>query len=278
MSSSVWQNARSEFLGGKSLMATRRVVDHDFISHSHEYFELEMVCSGRGTHILNGRKMSFGPGTLYLLTPEDIHALHMDEPADIFNVSFSEELFSDAFSFEMLLNCQSKQTVLPPAERERVIALLELLRQETAGEERPFAPLYIRSVLNMVLIEILRREQSDGMMPGHTGLDGVLFYLQRHFREPITVHSAARQANLSPDYFGKLFRQVTGVGLPEYLGRLRLRYAARLLQSTDDAVTEVCYRSGFNSFSSFSRAFLREYKTTPTRYRQDSRKADGKGE
>jgi len=53
----------------------------------------------------------------------------------------------------------------------------------------------------------------------------------------------------------------------EYLTSLRLDYAAKLLIISDFSSTEICYTSGFNDFSSFSRAFKKKFFISPSEYR-----------
>src|SRR6266480_2530095 len=64
--------------------------------HWHEFYEVHFILAGRGTHLLNETTHQLVPGTLFLLTPADFHALipQPDQPLELFNVIFAEEVLS----------------------------------------------------------------------------------------------------------------------------------------------------------------------------------------
>ena len=91
-----------------------------------------------------------------------------------------------------------------------------------------------------------------------------VLYVDRHFRESLTLADVAARAHLSPNYFSERFRQYTGTSFQLYLQECRLRFARSLLASTSLSVSEVCHAAGFNSLSHFGRAFRRRYGVAPS--------------
>jgi transcriptional regulator GlxA family with amidase domain len=89
-------------------------------------------------------------------------------------------------------------------------------------------------------------------------------YVDRHFREPLTLADAAAQAHLSANYFSERFRQYTGTSFQTYLQERRLRFARSLLASTSLPVTEVCHAAGFHNLSHFGRAYRQRYGVSPS--------------
>ena len=51
--------------------------------HGHDFYELELICAGRGRQWLNGDCVPLERGSLYLCTPEDVHRVEPDEPDKI---------------------------------------------------------------------------------------------------------------------------------------------------------------------------------------------------
>jgi len=88
---------------------------------------------------------------------------------------------------------------------------------------------------------------------------------------PIDLNDAATQAGVSPFHFLRLFAAVLGVTPHQYLVRLRLRHAARLLAEDDRDVTDIAYDVGFNDLSNFVRSFHRAAGASPLKFRQASR-------
>lgn len=85
--------------------------------------------------------------------------------------------------------------------------------------------------------------------------------------ERITVSAMGEMAGMGRSRFHEEFRRVTGCTLIEYLTRVRIRAAQRLLRDTDARVLEVALDCGFPSLSRFYDAFKAQTGTTPGRMR-----------
>lgn len=86
--------------------------------------------------------------------------------------------------------------------------------------------------------------------------------------EPWTVESMAAHCGMGITSLAKYCRELVNSGPMAYLNLCRLEHAAAdLRQFPDRSVTEIALKAGFNSSQYFSTLFLRQYKTTPTKYR-----------
>ncbi len=97
-----------------------------------------------------------------------------------------------------------------------------------------------------------------------------LDFLDKHYMEEITLESAAKRVRLSPSYFSNYFKNQTGVGFSEYLNRLRIKNASRLLLETDEKVVHIAKEVGFHDAAYFNKMFKRETGLTPNTYRQSA--------
>jgi len=89
--------------------------------------------------------------------------------------------------------------------------------------------------------------------------------------QDVSLQSAARQVQLSPFHFLRLFSTVLGVTPHQYLVRARLRRAARLLIETGQSVTSVALEAGFADLSNFVRTFHRAAGASPGHFRRAAR-------
>lgn len=78
----------------------------------------------------------------------------------------------------------------------------------------------------------------------------------------------ARAAALSPYHFQKSFQRAFDETPHEFLTRIRVDRAKRLLALSDASVTEVCFEVGFSSLGSFSTLFARTVGRAPSHYRR----------
>lgn len=93
-------------------------------------------------------------------------------------------------------------------------------------------------------------------------------YVTRHFVEDISVNDIARAVERNHDHLMVSFRSVCGLTLWDYVTRLRLSEAQRLLKATDLPILSICHRSGFSSTSRLYEAFHRYCGLTPAAYRK----------
>lgn len=93
-------------------------------------------------------------------------------------------------------------------------------------------------------------------------------YLGERYRDEITVDTVAGAMKLHPKYLLTLFRQACGMTLWEYVTRLRLAHAQRLLLTTDRTVLDVAMEAGFGSASAFYQAFRKYEGRVPGKFRE----------
>ena len=97
-------------------------------------------------------------------------------------------------------------------------------------------------------------------------------WLEAHAADVIRLEDVAREACLSPFHFLRLFQRVLGVTPHQYVLRLRLARAARLLADASLSVTEVALEAGFADLSNFVRTFRRVAGVSPGEFRKRARR------
>lgn len=102
----------------------------------------------------------------------------------------------------------------------------------------------------------------------------VTHFIARHYRDPLTVQAIADDVKLHPKYLMRVFKRQCGVSVWEYLTRLRVSHAQRLLITTDMKVLDVAMESGFASVAPFYAAFAAHTRgLRPLDYRRQHRTA-----
>lgn len=86
----------------------------------------------------------------------------------------------------------------------------------------------------------------------------------------LTIQSISDHVDLSPAYFSGIFFKETGVHVSEYINRIRVECAKRMLLTTNDKVVTVSEKLGFSSANYFNNLFKRYTGTTPKKYRESS--------
>ncbi|WP_379160389.1 response regulator [Paenibacillus sp. sgz5001063] len=94
-----------------------------------------------------------------------------------------------------------------------------------------------------------------------------LFYISQKYKEDISMEQTAEYVNLSPHYFSKLFRQHAGETFIDYITRLRINEAKRLISEERLSLKEICYEVGYKDPNYFSRVFKKAAGMTPSEFR-----------
>jgi len=97
-------------------------------------------------------------------------------------------------------------------------------------------------------------------------------YIQAHFCEPITLEGIAKAAHLSVSRLSHIFKQQAGVTIIDYLTNARIEFAKELLISTNKNCTEICFETGYNNQSYFTRTFKELVKVAPRQFREMNRR------
>lgn len=93
-------------------------------------------------------------------------------------------------------------------------------------------------------------------------------HIHQFFAQKLTVPQLAKSVNLSPNYFTSRFGEFTGFSPVEYIQRLRISHAKKLMRATPYTLTEIAELLGFDSISHFSRTFHKFEGISPKAYRQ----------
>jgi len=92
-------------------------------------------------------------------------------------------------------------------------------------------------------------------------------FIMQHLVEPLSLEGVARQVNISPFHFCKVFKRTTGMTFTDFVNRARVEKAKRMLMRPEARITEVAYDVGFQSLSHFNRSFRRIASESPTEFR-----------
>ncbi|MFA9218126.1 MAG: GlxA family transcriptional regulator, partial [Sphingomonadaceae bacterium] len=87
-------------------------------------------------------------------------------------------------------------------------------------------------------------------------------YIERHFKEDISVEQAARRALMSVRNFSRRFQQAVGMAPHSYLARCRAEFAKDLLTQPELSILQVARQSGFRNEVTLRRAFAQLLGTT----------------
>ncbi|ROR30371.1 two-component system response regulator YesN [Mobilisporobacter senegalensis] len=93
-------------------------------------------------------------------------------------------------------------------------------------------------------------------------------YILQYYKKDISLDGISRELDISPYYFSKLFKDVTGINFVEYLTNVRIEKAKELLINSEMSMKEICVQVGYNDPNYFSRIFKKSTGKTPTEFKE----------
>lgn len=93
-------------------------------------------------------------------------------------------------------------------------------------------------------------------------------FIEDHYYEKITLAGISRLAGMCTFYFSKKFKQVTGMNFTEYVSRIRVEHAKKLLLNQNYRVSEIGFEVGFQSLTHFNRSFKKLAGYSPKDFRR----------
>jgi AraC-like DNA-binding protein len=238
------------------------------------FLSANYVSCGTARCTANGQSLRFEAGHVYIWQPGDTLGGEVDEQLTSFYVRFRWPGWPDQIdSAASILELPKSVALSPAAQRDVQHVYDQLIEQFLAkrvGWEVACGG-YVQ-----VLLGLLQREAYDTKPTGtkpNPALDRrlglALAFMESHLEGHPSVAEIAKAAHLSEDYFRRLFRQRLGLPPIQYLNRLRVSAARRLIaREPGMTVSEVGHQVGFDDVRYFARTFRQVYNMTPNAYRR----------
>jgi two-component system response regulator YesN len=109
---------------------------------------------------------------------------------------------------------------------------------------------------------------SEHLGPSRGIVEQARYYIVQHLGEELTISAIAERFKVSPNYFSRLFKRVSGEGCNNYIVRKRMEMAKGLLQDTNFPCGKIASMVGYRDINYFSLSFKKQVGCSPSAYRQ----------
>ena len=243
--------------------------------HYHEFYKLLFFISGNGGYVVEGKRYSLTPGDIVLIGKHCVHRPEFapEAPCERMILYISPDFLERESSNTCnLADCFSREYdhVLRPNEkiRQSLFSILSDIEQELSsnryGKEILSAGMILRLLVEITRSILQKEVQKPApMLPKSKRILDIVRYLDAHLTEELNVDLLAEKFYISRYHMMRRFRDETGTTIHAYISDRRLMLARDLI-SQGISSTDACFRCGFGSYSSFSRAYGKFFGTTPT--------------
>ena len=270
----------------EGLTMDRVVRDHEFnmpMKHFHDSYELYILLEGERYYFIDKETYQVETGMIVLVKRNQIHKTSMA-----------------ANSYHDRILLQLKGEVFDPFLRGNGLSSLEEIFASNYGIIKPDPEAWqqILQILSQIQYELQKRRDKHKIMvklkvcelmlhlsryqrrasfdlegqkvqtAKHQKVHEVADYLLNHCETGESLEEIAGRFYVSKSYLSRIFKEITGFTVNEYLNMSRIKKAQNLLKNSGYSITEISGLLGFESITYFERVFKKLTDTTPLKYRK----------
>jgi len=237
--------------------------------HYHNFYEIFYLLSGHSDFLLKDTVYHLEKGDLVFIAPGELHHSLYNSDCEVCMIYFRPE-YRLIQSFPLP---HSFKGSVPALYHEPFHNLLSRMISENANADEyseAFMASYLQEILLMLMRHSVMAEKEPELLDAKDAdILRAMKYIYKNFTSPLTLDEVSAVASLSPTYFSKKFKQITGMGFKEYLNYVRLKYARQALLTTDNTITDIALEYGFNDSNYFKDLFKKIYGKSPREFRKN---------
>ncbi len=254
--------------------------------HRHQFYTIIWITAGTGTHQVDFNAYPAIPGTIFFISPEQVHDLRMNGPHEGYVMLFTEDFVErqqighrwvreSGFFFRcddvaplQLTNIEESALLEDIVQRIDT----EYHRKDAGFEEA------LGALLRLFLVQCARFSakqlplRQERTAAGAQTIRQFKDLLDSHFREWHKVADYARAMHLTANYLNEVVSRETGKSAKEMILSRLILEAKRYATHSDMSVKEVAYQLGFTDPAHFSRVFTRQEQRGFSAFRDGIRK------
>lgn len=272
--------------GTESMLVQVDRVDQFYDSrHYHPELQITLILKGSGTRFIGDSIARFGPGDIYLIGPNLPHVFRNEGrsvngdngyAAASVSVYFKKDIFGNQFltlpevrAVSELINRTYRGIHVVNDDTVKLTGMIEEL-VILDGFDRILGLLSVLNILSQSQQRLVYISSMSFALPqkdsDNKRINDVFEFIMNNYESEIRLEKISEIANMVPTSFCRYFKSRTRNTFTEFLIKIRVGQACRLLIEEEISVSQVCYRSGFNNLSNFNTHFKLLTGYTPSAY------------
>ena len=240
-----------------------------FIFHTHRTYEIYLFVEGDVKFIVEDKTYSLEPYDVVIPKKNELHNISLvrDIPYHRFVLRVRPSFFEENNCTEyekFFLNTSPSAEHKIPAKVVRSSGLYDAFkkyRKYSDNYKLTDTPI-LKAVITEILYLLNNINQFATADYSNTPVERIISYLNEHYTEDISMEMLQKKFFLSKNYLCKIFKNATGLTIFDYIRKKRLTFVDDL---TNDGmtITDASRMAGFHDYSSFYRAYTKEYGMSP---------------
>lgn len=250
--------------------------------HTHKEYELYYLVKGERYYFIDDITYHVTPGTLVLVPAGEVHrtaCVRPDSSHERILLIFSEDYvrpFLQGIGLPPLSVFFSNPAIqLTETMQKQLLSIFNDIYAELSARQ-PNYEIAVKLKFVEILLLISRCSTSAAISASliaqstkHKKVHEATLYIKEHCNEPLSLQSIADSIYVSRGYLSRIFNEVAGMKLTDYINIQRVNRAKWLLRNSDQSITDIAGSCGFESITYFEKIFNQTENISPTKYRKN---------
>lgn len=242
----------------------------EITSIPHLHREVEVIClfEGRMIAYADSARYVLEGGDIFVAFPNQIHSYEGVENKACIGLAFQPDLLpemAEVFSAGFPRAPVVKRGLYRQNLRSLVDALVGTRDRDGFAHLSDLRRGYVLALFSELLpsLSVERLHPSDS-----ESLRAIVSFCTRNYNENLSLSLLEEKLHLNKFYISHLFSGKLGLRFNDYINSLRVFEACRYLADSDEPITHISARVGFNTPRTFNRAFIKQMGVSPSDYRR----------
>jgi len=239
-------------------------------AHFHNKHELYYLEKGKTKYFVGNEIFLLEAGDMIFVPKNTFHKTDNSEEAGAERIlfTFDDDAVGESAQKHLLPLYEKKLIRMPADRRYEVQTIFHRLASEEHLKQSDYQEmqmLYFRQLLILISRSVKLHTDQD-RDPTIELVQRIAKYISENVTDDLSLSQLSKRYALSPFYLSRVFKEVTGIGLNEYINISRITAAERLLQDTNKSIGEIAAECGYNDSNYFAAVFKRLRGITPKKY------------
>ena len=263
---SLYEKIPSEKNGFPVRILLQEICVERLIPHWHEHMEMLFFYTGSCQMTCGQNSFTANKGDLVFINSSELHFFDKANNVKYICVILHPKIFEDIDFKDMFIKnliCSDKN----------IEAIFSSINKEFHEQKKGY-DMAIKGLVYGLMTYISRnyaqrnkfRSIENEMIKKR--INEVLEYISCHYADNLTTAVLSKKWYLSEYYFCRFFKNATGQSPVNYINRTRIEKAAVLLRETNENITNIAIKVGYDDINYFSRTFKKFMNVSPSEYRK----------
>lgn len=249
--------------------------------HRHDFYVTVIFTKGSGIHEIDFQKYEVSAGSLFFLSPGQVHSWELSPDTDGYIFFFSQPYYEMHYVNQKLKNFPffnspsfPRKLQLQSEELLNMIRLFEAIGSEHESQN-VMKQGFILSLISQIYIQSVREFSKDDEKTSATSVSYFKHYqdfenlLEESFTSQKSISYYASQLNISAKHLNRITQTVMQKTASEIITERVILEAKRMLMYLDEGLVEIAFRLGYEEYSYFARMFRKNSGITPSQFIKD---------